>query len=362
MSKFFPLKVSNIIRETADANTIVFEKPAGADFEYKPGQYLTLKADINGESTRRAYSLCSSPITDPALAVTVKRVEGGVMSNYLPDHLKVGDVMEVLPPMGNFVVELDAGKFQHYVLIAGGSGITPLMSIAKSVLQEEPYSKVSLFYANRDVESIIFRKELMEMEATYADRIKVVHNLDTAPADWTGLTGVPNRMQLFPVMQDIIDRDNLPKVFYMCGPLGMMEEAQAALSFMGVSPDQIKRELFTAPQKTAEAESAVAAAATDNGEVEGKPGDYSILVMLDGDEKTVEVKQSVTILEAVLDAGMDPPYACQMGVCTTCRAKTHVGTVEMEEDEGLSDSEIADGYILTCMAHPMTPNCKIEFM
>lgn len=354
MSKFVSLKVSNIIRETPDANTIVFEKPAGDGFDYKPGQYLTLKVDVNGESLRRAYSLCSSPITDAELAVTVKRVEGGRMSNHLPDHLKVGDTVEVMPPMGNFFVDLEPNKSHHYVLLGGGSGITPLMSILKSVLQVESQSKVTLIYGNRDEASIIFRDQLNDLQTQYGDRLRQVHSLDQAGPAWTGLTGQLSRHNLMPILQDLFNADNLNKTFHLCGPSAMMEEAQAALAFMGVGSKEILKESFTAPLPSADDKPKTV--------VQGARGTYTITVLLDGDEKEVEVKENTTILEAVIDDGMDPPYACQMGVCCTCRAKVLSGQVEMEEDEGLSDAEIAEGYVLTCQSHPLTPDVKLEYM
>lgn len=357
MSKFVSLKVKELVQATADATVVVFERPLGDEFNYKPGQYLTLKADINGESLRRAYSLCSSPITDKdTLAVAVKRVDGGRMSNFLPDHITAGQQIEVFPPMGNFTVDLDPAKKHHYVLMGGGSGITPLMSIVKSVLEVESGSKVTLFYANRDEHSIIFGRELNQLADQHPDRFRVIYTLDVAPPSWSGLTGAPTRHMLMPVLTDIRNSDALPKSFYICGPAGMMEEAQAAMTFIGVGKSDIFRELFTAPLPDLDAKAPVVV------DAEGKRGTYTVAVVLDGSEHQVEVDANTTILEAVINDGIDPPYACQMGVCTTCRAKLHSGKVEMEEDEGLSDSEIADGYILTCQSHPLTADCKLEYM
>lgn len=352
--KFVPLKVAEIIRETADANTVVFEKPAGDSFDYQPGQYLTLKFDINGSSVRRAYSLCSSPITDPQLAVTVKRVENGIVSNYIGDHLNAGDSVEVLPPMGNFKVDLNPATQHHYVLLGGGSGITPLMSIIKSVLQVEPGSKLTLIYANRDEASIIFHKALEELVAANPSRLKVIYSIDQTSPTWTGLTGLPTRQVLLGILNDIAGSDALPKSFWICGPQGMMTEAEAAISFLGIQKNNIKKESFAAKLADPDAPAKQPAA-------EGKAGDYTIKVTLDGETQEVFVKQNQTILEAVIDKGMDPPYACQMGVCCTCRALVSSGSVEMEEDEGLSDAEIEEGYVLTCQSHPMTPDVELEY-
>lgn len=355
MSKFVSLKVKDIVQATADATIVVFERPAGEEFNYKPGQYLTLKADINGESLRRAYSLCSSPITEKdTLSVAVKRVDGGRMSNYLPDHIKAGQEMEVFPPMGNFALDLNPSNKNHYTLLGGGSGITPLMSMIKSVLEVESGSKITLFYANRDEQSIIFASELASLAEDHAERFRIIHTVDNPGPSWTGLTGAPTRHMLMPILTDIRNGDSLPKSFYMCGPAGMMEEAQAAMTFIGVGKSEIHRELFTAPLPDLEEKAPVVS--------DGKCGTYTVAVVLDGSEHQVEVDTNSTILEAVINGGIDPPYACQMGVCTTCRAKLHSGKVEMEEDEGLSDTEIADGYILTCQSHPLTADCKLEYM
>ncbi len=352
--KFVPLKVAEIIRETADANTVVFEKPAGDTFDYQPGQYLTLKFDINGSSVRRAYSLCSSPITDPNLAVTVKRVEDGVVSNYIADHVQAGNTVEVLPPMGNFKVDLNPATSHHYVLLGGGSGITPLMSIIKSVLQVEKNSKLTLIYANRDEASIIFHQALEELVAANPGRLKIIYSIDQVSPTWTGLTGLPTRQVLLGILNDIAGSDALPKSFWICGPTGMMAEAEAAISFLGIQKNDIKKESFAAKLADPDAPAKQPAAA-------GKAGDYTIKVTLDGETKEVFVKQNQTILEAVIDDGMDPPYACQMGVCCTCRALVSSGSVEMEEDEGLSDAEIEEGYVLTCQSHPMTSDVELEY-
>lgn len=352
---FTPLQIVKITRETPDANTIHFAKPVGSSFDYKPGQYLTLKATIQGESLRRAYSLCSSPLEDADLAVTVKRVDMGKFSNWVADHLKAGDTLEVMPPMGKFHVVLDSQKAHHYVLIGGGSGITPLMSILRSVLQAEPNSRITLLYGNRNFESIIFRQALEVLQGQVGDRLRVIHTLETAPADWSGMVGRMDRHKLMPILQDIISSGGGAKSYWMCGPAAMMEEAQSALSFLGVASKDIYKESFTAPLPDPEKAATVSSAAKAR-------GDYKVTVILDDREFEVEVSAKTTILDAVIDAGFDPPYACQMGVCCTCRAKLISGSVEMEEDEGLSDSEIEEGYILTCQSHPLTPDCKLEYM
>lgn len=351
---FAPLKVKEIIRETPDANTVVFEKPGDGSYDYKPGQYLTLKLFVNGEEVRRAYSLCSAPGIDDGLAVTVKRVDGGRASNWVADQMKAGDTVEVLPPMGKFTVDIDASKAHHYVLFGGGSGITPLMSILKSVLLREPNSKVTLLFGNRDEQSIIFNTTLKEFSAKYPERFRVMHFLESHGSDWTGQTGRLDRHNVLSHAQSILDSDHLPKSFWMCGPGPMMEETLAALGFLGIPKDQVHKESFTAPLPSTDKPATTVTS-------EGQRGTYTITVKLDGKESQVEVDENTTILEAVIDDGQDPPYACQMGVCCTCRAKILSGKVEMEEDEGLSDTEIEQGYILTCQSHPLTSDVVIEY-
>lgn len=353
--KFVPLKVAEIIRETHDANTVVFEKPADGSFDYQPGQYLTLRFDVGGEDVRRAYSLCSSPVTDPQLAVTVKRVDNGKVSNHIADHLSAGDTVDVMPPMGNFKVDLNANNKHHYILIGGGSGITPLMSIIKSVLETEAQAKITLIYANRDQASIIFNQQLAAFEGSHGERFRVIHALDSAPEGWTGLNGPLTRQSFLGLLNDLLNVDELSKSFWLCGPTGMMEEAEASLGFLGIQKGNVKKESFTGSTKTTEA------VTTGTADQEAKAGDYTIRVSLDGEEKEVFVKQNQTILEAVIGEGMDPPFACQMGVCCTCRAQVSSGIVEMEEDEGLSDSEIEEGYVLTCQSHPMTDGVVLEY-
>ena len=354
MSKFQSLKVSQIIQETPDAITVCFEKPADGSFDYKPGQYLTLKLEVKGESIRRAYSLCSSPVTDSELAVTVKRVEHGLASNFLADQCKAGDMIEVLPPMGNFCITPDASNKKHYILIGAGSGITPLMSIIKTVLEVESGSAISLLYGNRNETSIIFKKELDALCQKYPQRLRVQHCLSQPSAAWTGLSGRLDRHKILMTVQELINSNPSPKSYWNCGPAGLMEEAQSALGFLGIQKKDIHRELFTAPLPDPDADAATSSASPQR-------GTYDVKVILDGDEQVISVKADESILDVAIEKGIDPPYACQLGICTTCRAKCLTGKIEMDETEGLSDAEIEEGYVLTCQAHPLTPDVTVEY-
>ncbi|MCB9233007.1 MAG: ferredoxin--NADP reductase [Bacteroidia bacterium] len=357
--QFQSLTVKKVIWETPDALSIVFEKPRTAEFHYKSGQYLTLQVPVNGENLRRAYSLCSSPFTDEDLIVTVKQVADGRVSNALSANLKEGDSMLVYPPMGNFTVETKPSNEKHYIMIGGGSGITPLLSMIKTILQMEPGSRISLIYANRDEKSIIFKSTLDALLAKFgAHRIKIIHALDNPPADWTGLKGPLDKSVLLQICQDLVSSDKRPAGFYLCGPAGMMEEAKKALAFLGIGKADIHQELFTAPLPKLDEERA---STGDAANFEPKRGTYEVQVHLDGSDYTITVPADMTILEVAIEEGLDPPYACQMGICTTCRAKCQTGVIEMEETEGLSDAELEEGYVLTCQSHPMTPNVKVTY-
>lgn len=359
--KFHSLRVKKVVNETADAVSVHFEKPAEG-FDYIAGQYLTLKVQVGDEELRRAYSLCSSPTEDEDLIVAIKRVSGGKVSNWIPDNIKEGDTIEVYPPLGKFTVEVDPARSHHYILLGGGSGITPLMSIIRTVLKSEPNSKMTLVYGNRNIDSIIFADKLEWLDGQYSDRFRVIHALNEAPEGWTGLTGMLTRQVLLPLFQDLLGIDNLKKTFHMCGPAAMMEEAETALNFLGVDKSDIKRELFTAkiPQTDAEPK-AETQSPEGNGEVELKRDTYEVTVILDGKESVITVPPEKAVLDVAIQEGLDPPFACQLGICTTCRAMCHKGAVEMDESEGLTDDEIEEGFVLTCQAHPLMPGVVLEY-
>ena len=344
--KYLELTVKDIVKETADAITVVFDAPGQAP-AYRPGQFLTLIVPIDGQEVRRSYSLCTSPYVDQNMAVTIKRVAGGLMSNYLPDHLKVGDQVKVMEPMGVFVTDYAAANQRHMVMFAGGSGITPMMAIVKSVLNQEPDSLVSLVYANRDLDSIIFKSQIEALEKAYPDTFKAVHILEQAPEGWEGLTGRISKQVLTQVLDIIPKRAASQTSYWMCGPTGMMDSLEALLPSHGVTKEQLHKESFvsTAPQKT----EAVAA-----------DGDKVVKIIYDNQEHQVTVKPGDTILETALDKGIDLPYSCQSGLCTACRGKCVSGKVKLTEEDGLSEKELAEGYVLTCVGHPETNDVVIE--
>lgn len=354
---FFPLKISKINRETKDAVSIYFDIPAHLQSQYKyiPGQYLNFSVVINGEEVRRAYSLCTSPYTDDVPGIAVKQVEGGRMSTYLNTQAKEGDIIEVMPPIGKFTASIDASNSKHYILIGGGSGITPLMSILKSALSQEPNSKVTLVYCNRDMDSIIFDAKIKELQAQYTGRFDVIHSLDNPPADWNGMSGFLTTEKVKNIATGTPGGSNAH--YYICGPTPLMDIAKQGLTEAGIAADHINTEYFTSPTSEKKEE----AASVEEGDLLPLDEDTRVKVNVYGSDSEIDIEAGQTILEAAMDADLDPPYSCQAGVCTTCRARVLSGKVVMDEREGLSDAEIEEGFILTCQSKVCTTDVSVVF-
>ncbi|HEX6222785.1 MAG TPA: ferredoxin--NADP reductase [Chryseolinea sp.] len=350
--RYYDLLVKNIVQETKDAISIVFAHPASGKISYRSGQFLTLIANVNGKEVRRAYSLCSSPFVDADLAVTVKRVDSGLMSNWLPDNLKVGSTVRIMEPMGNFTTEYKTDNKRHIILFAGGSGITPMMSLIKSTLVQEPDSICSLIYCNRDIDSIIFKNELEKLEITDQGRLHVIHVLDNAPMNWQGYSGLLNHDMLTKLFERIPDWGIEKTTYLMCGPEGMMKNVESLLDKRGIPKSKIFKESFV--QGTIDKEEKKQAEAP--AELKAR----EVTIRYDGQEYKVLVPANKAILETALDQGIDLPYSCQSGLCTACRGKALSGQVKLDEEEGLSQSERAEGYVLTCVGHPLTDDVVIE--
>ncbi len=350
--KYFDLVVKDIIKETADAITIVFEQPASGNIAYKSGQFLTLIVPVDGKEVRRAYSLCTSPFVDQDLAVTVKRVEKGLMSNWLPDHLKVGDTMKIMTPTGHFTTEYSKEGKRHIIMFAGGSGITPMMSIIKSVLTQEPNSIVSLIYCNRDIDSIIFKDKFDSLQTDYEGRFHVIHILDNAPMNWQGMSGLLNHEMLIKLFERIPDWGHENSTYLMCGPEGMMKNVESLLELQKIPKDRIFKESFV--QGILDKETKKEEAVSD------EIIERVVTIKYEGNEYKVTVPPDKTILETALDDGIDLPFSCQSGLCTACRGKALSGKVKLDEEEGLSQSERNEGYVLTCVGHPLTDDVVIE--
>ena len=352
-SHYYNLKVKEIVQETRDAITIVFESPENK-INYKSGQFLTLIVPMEGKDVRRAYSLCSSPFVDDDPAVTVKRVEGGLMSNWLPDHLKVGDTVKIMEPMGVFTTEYKSDNKRHIVMFAGGSGITPMMSITKSMLTQEPDSIISLIYCNRDIDSIIFKDKLEQMQTDYEGRFRVIHILDDAPMNWQGHSGLLNHDMLVKIFERMPSWGADKTTYLMCGPEGMMKNVENLLEEQKIDKNQIYKESFVAG--TIDKELKKEGAEPSDGEIVSR----EVTVIYDGEEHKFTVEPDSTILETALDMGIDLPYSCQSGLCTACRGKCISGKVKLDEEEGLSEAELEEGYVLTCVGHPISDDVVIE--
>lgn len=350
--KYFDLKVKNVINETKDTISIVFEQPS-QKINYKSGQFLTLIVPIDGKEIRRSYSLCSSPFVDQDLVVTVKRVENGRMSNWLADRLKPGDTIKVMEPMGQFTTEYHKERKRHIIMFAGGSGITPMMSLIKSTLTQEPESIVSLIYCNRDIDSIIFKAELEKMQTNDEGRLHVIHILDNAPMNWQGYSGLLNHDMLTKLFERIPDWGIENTTYLMCGPEGMMKNVETLLALRHIPKEKIFKESFV--QGTIDKD-------VKKEEVAGSAPlkEREVTIRYDGQEYKILVPPNKAILETALDQGIDLPYSCQSGLCTACRGKALSGKVKLDEEEGLSQSERAEGYVLTCVGHPLTDDVVIE--
>jgi ring-1,2-phenylacetyl-CoA epoxidase subunit PaaE len=344
---FRNLTVSAIKRLTPQSVAISFAVPEELreEFSYTPGQYITVKAEVAGQKANRAYSLCSSPFSGEELTIGVKQTEGGLVSTFLNTELCSGDTLQIMKPMGNFTLKVNSDISRHIVLIGGGSGITPLLSIAKSVLLKEPASSVTLIYGNRDQESIMFLDELNNLQSKYP-ALNVMHILEHGSQENNGVLSIEKLGELLgPLLTDVHTE------YYICGPGPVMSNAESVLTSNNIPAERIHREFFTAPISLEE-EVEVAEESTE---------EKQISVKLYGRSYDITVNPGETILEAGIRQQLDPPYACQIAACCTCRAKLRTGKVHMDSREALTDDEIEEGYILTCQAHPLTDDVLVDF-
>ena len=354
MAKFHTLKVAEVRRETAEAVSIAFDIPEAvkAEYAYIQGQYVTLKIKLNGEEVRRSYSVCSSPLANEPMRVAVKQVKDGRMSTYLNTQLKAGDMLEVMTPMGSFHSAMNAANKKNYVLFAGGSGVTPMLSIIKTVLIAEPQSTIVLLYGNRDEASIIFKTELEKIAAEHKDRLKMVHVLEySAHAEGSLLRGIMTPEKVKALVENYVGL-NLDNEFFICGPGPMMRNVESTLIELKIAKERIHLEYFTV-----DAGAAPAQPAPEIAELES-----SVTVIMDGEETTFELSsKGKSVLDAAMDAGVDVPFSCKGAVCCTCKAKVLEGKVQMDKNFALTDKEVEEGYILTCQAHPITGKVVVDY-
>jgi ring-1,2-phenylacetyl-CoA epoxidase subunit PaaE len=353
-AKFHALRVGEIVPETAEANSIRFEIPEALRdaFAFKAGQHLTLRTTINGEEVRRNYSLCTAPAESDWM-VTVKRIGGGLFSNWVGDQLKPGDMVEVMVPHGSFTTDFDPARSRHLVGIAGGSGITPVLSLVKTLLREEPASRFTLFYGNRDSSSVIFLETLAGLKDKYLGRLEIYHFLDAEDQDIELFNGMLNRDRLEQAIPALVPDAMSIDGWFICGPGPMMDAAEGALLDRNIPKERIHIERFTADRPAG-------ALAQEMAQLQTQAEGATVAVTLDGRTRHVPFTAG-NILDSARAAGLPAPFACKAGVCATCRAKVIKGKVEMAVHYGLTDEEVADGYVLTCQSVPVGNGVAVDY-
>ena len=347
MSAFYKLTIKEVKHETENAVSVVFNipielKPA---YQFIAGQYVNLKLTLDGEEIRRAYSICSSPESDE-LRIAIKSVKDGHFSKFANQNLKVGDVIEVGVPEGKFIFEPVFDKQKNYAAFAAGSGITPIMSIIKSVLESEPKSTFVLVYGNKTADETIFYNDLHDLQLKFVGRFFVhfVYSQDRVDGE---LFGRIDKSAVNFVLSNKHKEKEFEK-FYLCGPEEMINLVSTVLKEHNISDKNIKFELFSTPS-------------SENDKEISHDGHTKITVLVDGDEVTFEMSQKQTLLEASLKQGLDAPYSCQGGICSSCLARIKNGTAEMKKNTILTDGEIAEGLILTCQAHPTSSEIFVDY-
>jgi len=351
---FHKLKVLAIDYPIKEATTITFDVPSSLyeSFHYFPGQHLIIKFMVNGEEARRSYSLNSCPFKEEALQVTVKRVKNGVVSNFVGDHLKVGDELEVMVPQGRFFADIKEDAYKTYFLFAAGSGITPILSILKSVLIASPNSIVNLFYGNANQETILFKEELEELQHQYPNRLQLIHTLSSPKvwSTWEQWKGRKGRIDAEAVEWFITNHPPIAQSteYYICGPGAMNISVRNTLIGLGIPKELIHIEQFGGIIE----ELNTAIEAVDNAQLS---------VSLNGQNHQLSIPKGKTILQVLKDANTNPPYSCESGVCATCVAKVTKGKAEMKACMALEEKEIAKGMVLTCQALPVSEQIEVVF-
>lgn len=354
MNQFHPLKVTDIQNTIRDAVVVTLAPQDDESFRFIPGQYLTFRRDFDGEEVRRSYSICASK-EEGVLRVGIKRVSGGCFSNWANENLQVGDTLEAMSPMGSFHIPQNPIAEKQYLAFAGGSGITPILSILKSSLVSEPKSKFTLLYANRSVSSIMFREELEDLKNIYMGRFNVVHILEDDTQEIDLFTGRIDEEKCKALFRDWIDITSVDMA-YICGPEPMMLGISKSLRDHGLSDKQIKYELFASDQ--------VGRVQKQDGQADiSQEQEYAnITVSIDGTARSFQMpKQGQSVLLAAIENDIGVPFSCKAGVCATCKARVLEGEVEMLANHALEDYEVEQGYVLTCQCYPISDKIVIDY-
>ena len=350
--RFHPLQIADLRRETPDAISVAFAIPPGlaADYAFHPGQYLTLRTTIGGEDVRRSYSICSGP-DDGELRIAVKRVEGGAFSTWANEALAPGHSVDVMTPTGRFGLAYEPGQARTHVGFAAGSGITPILSIARGILAREPRSRFFLFYGNQSLRSMLFREALEELKDRYLGRFSVFHVLSQEEQDIPVLNGRLDADRVRLLLRHIVPAAGVDHVF-LCGPSGMLDAVEPVLAELGIPPEHVHVERFV---------SAGGGVPRPRPPRVDAPARHTASMIVDGNRRDVPVAEGETVLDAALRAGMDLPFACKGGMCSTCRARVVEGAVEMTVNYSLEPWETRAGFVLTCQAHPTTARVVIDY-
>ena len=349
MSQFHTLNIKDITRQTDQCVSITFDVPdhLKEDYKFKAGQYITLKTDIDGKEVRRDYSLCTSP-SSGNLTVAVKEVENGTFSKYANQVLKVGDTVDVAQPQGRFTFTPDTSKTRTIAAFAAGSGITPVLSILKTVLEEEPNSKFVLVYGNKTLKDTIFLNDLLDIQNKYSDRL-TIQFLYSQSQEKDALFGRIEKSTVNFIVKNKYKDVNID-AFYICGPEGMINTVKDVLAENNIEDSKVFFELFTTTSSVS---------VEDLEEV--TDGTTSITVIVDDEEKTFTMSQQQSVLEAALEQDLDAPYSCQGGICSSCLARVKEGKATMRQNNILTDNEVAEGLILTCQAHPVSAKIIVDY-
>jgi ring-1,2-phenylacetyl-CoA epoxidase subunit PaaE len=351
--RFHRLAVSDLRHETADAVSLAFTIPdeLADDYRFAPGQYLTLRTVMDGEEVRRSYSICSGP-DDGEIRIAVKRIDGGAFSSWAADELKTGDELDVMTPTGRFGVAPAAGEARVHVAFAAGSGITPILSIIKGTLAREPNSRFFLFYGNRATAGVLFLEELEELKDRFIDRFSLFHVISGEEQDIPILYGRLNGEKVGVLLRSLVPAERVDHVF-ICGPAGMSDDVEAACRALGIGAERIHVERFVSEFGGKPRPKAVIPASA--------PPKAFVSLIIDGKRREVPVAEGEAILDAALRAGVDLPFACKGGMCSTCRAKLVEGKAEMDVNYSLEPWELKAGFILTCQAKPVSHKVVVDY-